>query len=105
MQELILTYTSKLRRVLDNNKMKIHLRDVKILCELFKSVSPETPRRIDTILEYAKQMGLGKNAEESQMVYFATSGANNDEKFTPQRETLIKLSQNLSLLIREQRGG
>ena len=78
--------------------MKIHLRDVKILCELFKSVSPETPRRIDTILEYAKQMGLGKNAEESQMVYFATSGANNDEKFTPQRETLIKLSQNLSLL-------
>ena len=30
--------------------MKINLRDVKILCERFKSVSLETPRRIDTIL-------------------------------------------------------
>ena len=78
--------------------MKIHLRDVKILCELFKCISPETPRRIDTILEYAKQMGIGGNLQESQMVHVSINGESKDEKFTPERETLIKLSQNISLL-------
>ena len=73
--------------------MKIHLRDVKILCELFKCISPETPRRIDTILEYAKQMGIGGNLQESQMVHVSINGESKDEKFTPERETLIKLSQ------------
>lgn len=85
-------------RNLDNHKMKIHLRDVKILCELFKSIPPETPQRIDTILEYGKQMGLGSNVRESEMVYLATTGISNNEKFTPEREKLIQLSQNLSFL-------